>query len=92
MWRVCKTYVRFYLKMTTKDAIFARNECETAYDGPYYPFTTCPRLSNEPNDCSNSPVCRRTTSDEWTHEPKMAIFYQNAKPPPEISRGHWGYT
>ena len=33
-----------------------------------------------------------TTSDEWTREPKMAIFDQNAKPPPEISKGHWGYT
>ena len=49
-------------------------------------FQTSPTL------CSNSTVCRRRISDEWTHEPKMAIFDQNAKPPPEISRGHWGYT
>ena len=49
-------------------------------------FQTSPTL------CSNSTVCWRTTSDKWTHKPKMSIFDQNAKPPASISRGLWGYT
>ena len=49
-------------------------------------FQTSPTL------CSTCTICRRTSSDEWTREPKMSIFDQNAKPPADISRGRWGYT
>ena len=39
-------------------------------------FQTSPTL------CSNSTVCQRTTSDKWTHEPKMAIFAKMPNPHP----------
>ena len=49
-------------------------------------FQTSPTL------CSNSTICWRTSSDEWTHKPQMSIFDRNAQPPANISRGFQGYT